>query len=217
MQRSLILALIVVGVVILLWPENETGKARERKYRTSSRQLPSKISEEEQRKGLQMMNAMRCNLAPLPLAKTMPALVWDKELAAVAQAWADRGKFEHSSSGYGENLAWRSPSLSLEQAVKMWNDERASIIPPKPGNKLVFDTRNNGEAWCKGGWANCGHATQMYWAETTRVGCGKDSAGKFIVCNYSPPGNYQGRPVYEPASGSSSSATSNNTDACLAK
>jgi len=55
----------------------------------------------------------------------------------------------------------------------------------------------------------CGHYTQVVWAETTSVGCGYaicngrdlvpswtgDNAG-YLVCQYSPPGNFVNRAPY---------------------
>lgn len=50
---------------------------------------------------------------------------------------------------------------------------------------------------------NTAHYTQIVWAESTMIGCGltkyKESNGwnsVYLVCNYSPSGNFQGQPIY---------------------
>lgn len=49
-----------------------------------------------------------------------------------------------------------------------------------------------------------GHYTQIVWADTTKIGCGKirytDSKGwiaLYLVCNYGPTGNYINKPIYK--------------------
>jgi len=48
---------------------------------------------------------------------------------------------------------------------------------------------------CKG---MCGHYTQIVWRDTKELGCGVARGGdrEIWVCDYSPPGNYQGRLPY---------------------
>jgi len=46
-----------------------------------------------------------------------------------------------------------------------------------------------------GNWSDVGHYTQVIWKNTTEVGCGvaRSNQGEIWVCNYNPPGNYQGQ------------------------
>ena len=48
---------------------------------------------------------------------------------------------------------------------------------------------------CKG---VCGHYTQIVWRKSQQVGCGMAACGdtKVWVCNYDPPGNFNGERPY---------------------
>lgn len=114
-----------------------------------------------------------------------PPLVWSSELAKVAQKWADTLKskgcmFGHSPGAkYGENLAaGTSGALDPESTVAMWYDEV---------KKYNFKT---------GAFSmETGHFTQVVWTTTKSVGCGVVTCkGNDIhVCNYDPPGNWDGQ------------------------
>ncbi len=119
----------------------------------------------------------------------VPPLTWSPELAAYAQAWANRllreNQFEHrSDSPYGENLAWSSgQQLSPANVVEMWGREQQD-----------YDYASN---QCRPGQV-CGHYTQVVWRDTQQVGCGvaRGDNREVWVCNYDPPGNYVGRKPY---------------------
>ena len=114
-----------------------------------------------------------------------PPMTWSKEVAAVAQAYADQLRdddcsFEHSSNGYGENLAMFGPvgTGSAEAVVQGWYEEVAE-----------YDFGSGGFAM------NTGHFTQVVWKGTTQLGCGVAYCGQSAelwVCNYAPAGNVQG-------------------------
>lgn len=126
----------------------------------------------------------------------VPPLVWSDDLAARAQQWADqvavknRGEafvLEHSQSAFGENIAGGFVTGDApEKRIQMgWGEEE----------KVNFNTATR---QCFGG-RTCGHYTQIVWRNTTMVGCGvaANANGKYIlVCNYDPPGNYNGQPAY---------------------
>jgi len=130
-----------------------------------------------------------------------PNVTWDATVAAFAQSWADHlaatDTFEHSSgSGYGENLwmGWGG-TYTPDDAVNAW------------GNEVEFwpDTNCSGgiHVCCQGGWAPCGHFTQVVWSTTQKIGCGKatSASGKqYVSCSYSPPGNYPGVNPFPPFS-----------------
>ena len=103
-------------------------------------------------------------------------LAWSSEVAAVAQKWAERCKFEHSKGTYGENLAMGTTgSIPAERVISMWYDEISKYDFAKPGFGMAT-----------------GHFTQVVWKGTTHVGCGSAQCDGMTlwVCNYDPPGNF---------------------------
>lgn len=109
----------------------------------------------------------------------VPALTWSPALAAQAQAWANQCNFVHSSSGYGENL-WMGTAgyYSPTQVVDSWYAEIANYQYSQPGFS-----------------GSTGHFTQIFWKSSTQLGCGRATCqgNDLWVCNYAPPGNYQGQ------------------------
>ena len=116
----------------------------------------------------------------------LPPLVWDQNLAKVAQAWADGGNADgpHNSSrnaeyaaligctsncpDIGENMSWQAPwdFWPVETMIDGWLAE---------------------ESWAPGCNDGGSHYTQMVQENTTAVGCGisVDAGGKaHLVCNY---------------------------------
>jgi uncharacterized protein YkwD len=112
-----------------------------------------------------------------------PPLAWSDELAAVAQKWADtldaRGcAFEHNRTRFGENLAGGTgQTLKPRTVVEMWYRE-----------VRLYD-------FARGGFdMKTGHFTQLVWAATQRVGCGRTrckTGMDLVVCNYDPAGNVE--------------------------
>ncbi|XP_030840479.1 uncharacterized protein LOC575786 [Strongylocentrotus purpuratus] len=133
----------------------------------------------------------------------MEHMTWDEDLAYMAMGWARYCNFAHGQpenvspySTIGQNL-WaytgnsRTP-LSGADATQDWYDE-VTDYNYQPGS---------------GGSCGrvCGHYTQVVWAATNKVGCGRmfcPSLGStglrdawYVVCNYAPGGNYQGVQPY---------------------
>ena len=114
-----------------------------------------------------------------------PPLTWSKQLADVAQKWAntlrDKGcVFGHSPGAkYGENLAAGTiGALDPETTTAMWYDEIKLYKFPSGGFS-----------------AQTGHFTQVVWRSTKQVGCGHVTCkgNDVYVCNYDPPGNWEGK------------------------
>jgi len=142
----------------------------------------------------------RGNPGPQPPAVHMPNLEWDDELATVAQRWTNQCNFRHDACRdvdryqVGQNLAKMSSSgeitSDVEGLIQLWYDEVDKFDKNKV-SKYEFDV-------------NTGHYTQVIWAGTTKIGCGriiyKESNGwtsEYLACNYGPSGNFQGQPIYE--------------------
>ncbi|XP_012159173.2 CRISP/Allergen/PR-1, partial [Ceratitis capitata] len=133
-----------------------------------------------------------------PGAENMREIVWDDELAARAQQWADNCEFRHdplrtiNRFTMGQNLAiiWSTAPLDptdgdFPSRIQSWFNEV---------QKYSF-----GDAWSP----KTGHYSQLVWGETSLVGCGfseyKDSTkyNKLYVCNYGPGGNVVGYNPYQ--------------------
>jgi Cysteine-rich secretory protein family len=123
-------------------------------------------------------------------------LTWSDSIAAGAQDWANsiasRGVLEHSPRqsrpNQGENLAWGSSGgFTVAQHVQGWADEKSNYVP---GTPIASGTAGPGGTY--------GHYTQMVWSDTTEIGCGMASAasGDYLVCRYSPSGNWIGEVAF---------------------
>jgi len=133
----------------------------------------------------------------------IPDLKWSSSLAQSAQAWADNlassGSFSHShTDNVGENIAYGSAnSHDAEGFVGMWAEEEEYFVAG----------RNYPECSSSGDQADVWHYTQMIWEKTTELGCGmgRGSGKLYYVCQYSPPGNRRGDPVYTTSGNSGNS------------
>lgn len=123
----------------------------------------------------------------------VPPLKWDCSLAEGAQRWAERlAKLEYlehaKKRNFGENLYMYYSSSGnvppLKKAIKSWYSEKKNFIY---GEKY----------WCKSGKI-CGHYTQLVWKNTKKIGCGKAKKDNkvYIVCRFSPAGNWIGEQPY---------------------
>ncbi|XP_014367510.1 venom allergen 5 isoform X1 [Papilio machaon] len=140
-----------------------------------------------------------------PPAANMMEMVWDDELAATAQRWADHCTPAHDRAAQrdvgrfpvGQNLAatWttRPPSSPADsqpdfmKQINAWFDE-VRIYGFKPIS----------------GGHGTGHYSQLVWGETSHVGCGftfyydnVKGYTRLYVCNYGPGGNVIGSKPYE--------------------
>jgi pathogenesis-related protein 1 len=135
-------------------------------------------------------NAARAAVSPAANPAIAP-LTWSSEIAATAQAWADGCKFQHSAGKYGENLyASGGANTTPQDVVASW-----------VGEAKDYDYAANS---CSG---VCGHYTQVVWRKSTKLGCGVTNCTKnspfagfpnwqIWVCNYDPPGNFNGEKPY---------------------
>ena len=99
-------------------------------------------------------NQVRRNASPTP-DPPLPDLEWDGELAASAEAWANRCVFEHSDGNVGENIYASTAPSEGAAAVMSWASEVSD-----------YDYDSN---TCT---RVCGHYTQIVWRDSVRLGCG---------------------------------------------
>jgi uncharacterized protein YkwD len=121
----------------------------------------------------------------------VPLVTYSANLAVNAQKHAElmlkTNKFQHSgTANMGENLysctgSHDSACLLPGAATEAWYSEIKEYNFTEPGFNL-----------------QTGHYTQVVWKGTTMIGCGYATGHKsednsfisYVVCNYSPPGNY---------------------------
>eukprot|EP00090_Calanus_glacialis_P041209 TRINITY_DN7246_c0_g1_i3.p1 TRINITY_DN7246_c0_g1~~TRINITY_DN7246_c0_g1_i3.p1 ORF type:complete len:356 (+),score=76.87 TRINITY_DN7246_c0_g1_i3:30-1070(+) len=141
-----------------------------------------------------------------PSASNMRKFVWNDELAKIAQRWTGQCKFEHDElrnlcdgTLVGQNAFIAQTDyeeyeeeVSIEASVQAWYNEVTN-----PG----FSSSNINPFVFGDGW---GHYSQVAWAETYQVGCGRvyyvteDSwYSNLVICNYAVAGNLQGGVMYE--------------------
>ncbi|MEW6434654.1 MAG: CAP domain-containing protein [Myxococcota bacterium] len=138
-------------------------------------------------------NRVRNNAMPAP-SPALPALTWNAQAQAVAQAWVDRCTWGHNpaaNSAWGENIYASTGTTTATQVVSDWAAEVSD-----------YDYATNS---CAPGKA-CGHYTQIVWRATTSVGCAMKEctanspfgagAWTYWVCDYAPPGNVTGQKPY---------------------
>jgi len=114
-------------------------------------------------------------------AVNVPALSWDADIAALAQAWADTVATggctiahnpDFADFSWAENVAGGSALTSPAQAVNLWGAEKVYADPVTgqcPQTQFLL----------------CGHYGNMVNPMSSRIGCGMNNCG-FWVCNYAP-------------------------------
>lgn len=178
------------------------------------------VSEAEKLEILEAHNTLRAKVArgeesqgdsgPQPSGADIRELVWNDELAQVAQAWAEQCKGGHDgyakrkicSRDYavGQNVfrKWgHNPDSVWTEAIQSWYNEVANMphtfvdqfTGSPPSGKII------------------GHYTQLVWGATNEIGCGAVDfssiksgttypESKVYVCNYGRNGNSINSPVY---------------------
>ncbi|KAI1694392.1 cysteine-rich secretory protein family domain-containing protein [Ditylenchus destructor] len=173
----------------------------------------ARLSKKERRAVLNAHNHYRRTLAngksrsndgkTLPKAANMLKMKYSRKIEHVAQKWASKCTGEHSyNPKYGENIAQFWPYANKKKVLKeSARDWWAELKKFGMNRNLKFtETLDNGNTW-----HDIGHWSQMAWAKTLKIGCGVSKCpGKvpwpnsaFVVCNYSPNGNYLNELVYK--------------------
>jgi len=188
----------------------------------SSKTVLRELSSEAQQAIVEKHNELRRKIAKgeetsnlaggnQPAASNMRKLVWNDELAVIAQRWADQCTFEHDESRHkadgtkaGQNLFLKGSSnqYTFEELMQTVADESSlawylEVESPGYNSNDIDPFKNPGAA---------GHYTQVVWAETEEIGCGftyyNEKVGPFnafkqlVVCNYAKNGNTLSKPMY---------------------
>uniref|UniRef100_A0A3Q2Y7H5 Cysteine-rich secretory protein LCCL domain containing 1b n=1 Tax=Hippocampus comes TaxID=109280 RepID=A0A3Q2Y7H5_HIPCM len=177
--------------------DGEWWKARTRGKRA--------ISEGDMHLILDLHNKLRGQVHPP--ASNMEYMVWDYELERSAEHWAHTCRWEHGPSymltQIGQNLGahWgrdRPPTYH----VQAWYDEVRYYSYP-------YSQECNPHCPFRCSGPVCTHYTQLVWATSNRIGCAINvcynmnvwgmiwAKAVYLVCNYSPPGNWWGHAPYK--------------------
>ncbi|KAK2854044.1 hypothetical protein Q5P01_006705 [Channa striata] len=154
---------------------------------------------------VKLHNQLRANVTPS--ASNMEYMVWDDELERSAAQWAEQCIWDHGPAdllmSIGQNLAVHTGSRYTPAShVQTWYKEKDDYRYPLP---------HECNPWCPEGCSGlvCTHYTQLVWATTNRVGCAVHVCPRmyvwdemwentvYLVCNYSPKGNWIGIAPYE--------------------
>lgn len=155
---------------------------------------------------LQLHNHLRGQVSPS--SSNMEYMEWDTELEQSAERWAKQCIWDHGPShllkSIGQNLAVHTGRyVSPAAQVQTWYDEAKDYTYPYP---------HECRPWCpeRCSGTMCTHYTQLVWATTNRVGCAVHVCPRmnvwgsiwqnavYLVCNYSPKGNWIGDAPYKP-------------------
>ncbi|MGH0161465.1 UNVERIFIED_CONTAM: hypothetical protein FKN15_061035 [Acipenser sinensis] len=192
-------------------PSNFTDIGSALKHHLDSANIPKTrrrryISQDDMIAILDYHNKVRGNQV-FPPASNMEYMVWDENLAKSAEAWAAMCIWEHGPQYLlrflGQNLSVRTGRYrSILQLVKPWYDEVNDYVFPYPR-----DCNPRCPLKCYG--PMCTHYTQMVWATSNRIGCAVNTChnmnvwgsvwrrATYLVCNYSPKGNWIGDAPYK--------------------
>ncbi|XP_036377859.1 cysteine-rich secretory protein LCCL domain-containing 1 isoform X1 [Megalops cyprinoides] len=163
------------------------------------------ITESDMQAILDLHNKLRGQV--YPQASNMEYMVWDTELERTAEEWAETCLWEHGPASLlpqiGQNLGahwgrYRPPTSH----VQAWYDEVRDYTFPYPQECNPYCPFH-----CTG--PVCTHYTQLVWATSSRIGCAINlchnmniwghvwAKAVYLVCNYSPKGNWWGHAPYK--------------------
>jgi len=163
------------------------------------------------------INKERRKIAREAVAENMRKIVWNDELARIAQIWAIQctkeldyvriAILDDGETSFSQNIArfeFNEEKINLDSVkslVKFWVDSYDENVPAQISNynhpRVATDLPPKQDY-------DLSYFTQLAWAETDRIGCGyarykedgKESSTSVFVCNFASEGNVQLQPVY---------------------
>ncbi|MGH0161464.1 UNVERIFIED_CONTAM: hypothetical protein FKN15_061034 [Acipenser sinensis] len=210
--RGITLLCIVQTVVTTVIPNSthlesllEKYMDKDEKWWISKQRGKRAITESDMQAILDLHNKLRGQV--YPTASNMEYMVWDTELERSAEAWAETCLWEHGPASLlpsiGQNLGahwgrFRPPTFHIQA----WYDEvRDYTYPYSQECDPYCPFRCSGPV--------CTHYTQVVWATSSRIGCAINLCHNmnvwgqiwpkaiYLVCNYSPKGNWWGHAPYK--------------------
>ena len=142
-------------------------------------------------------------LRALEGSSNMEMMIWNESLAVAAKEWVKQCKWGHgfpplqgtTFAEYGQNIHMTKPrDLTLEDKIQEWYDAKSHYH---------YDKTKCAEG------KQCFHYTQLVWATSRQVGCASHTcpivenkcysnvAYEYFVCNYLPPGNFEGQKPFK--------------------
>ncbi|CAK1545852.1 unnamed protein product [Leptosia nina] len=137
-------------------------------------------------------------LRQFPQAANMKKMVWSRQLADIAQRWADQcypvimpDKEDEcrdlETASIGQNIATvtgLTSKVNVRNFVDMWYMESLAY----KGNVAFYNNSSTDR--------KCNYFTQLIWATTDEIQRKGIQLVDRLICNFSPKGNTQGRPIY---------------------
>ena len=171
---------------VLIFPESTTGVGTtkgEEVETACGTEVAEPPADDFGLANLSYHNAARAAHGAMPM-------VWDAELAAEAQEWAEFLQSEmrlmHSTTAQrgptGENLYFASSSDGSSEAAIANTDVASRAWYEQEEGLYGYDGQFS---------SGTGHFTQMVWKDSCKLGCGYTE--NFVVCRYSPQGNFLGQ------------------------
>ncbi|XP_012518554.1 PREDICTED: cysteine-rich secretory protein LCCL domain-containing 1 [Propithecus coquereli] len=163
------------------------------------------ITDNDMESILDLHNKLRSQV--YPTASNMEYMTWDVELERSAESWAETCVWEHGPASLlpsiGQNLGahwgrYRPPTFH----VQAWYDEVRDFTYP-------YEHECNPYCPFRCSGPVCTHYTQVVWATSSRIGCAINLCHNmniwgqiwpkavYLVCNYSPKGNWWGHAPYK--------------------
>uniref|UniRef100_A0A4W3H2S6 Cysteine-rich secretory protein LCCL domain containing 1b n=1 Tax=Callorhinchus milii TaxID=7868 RepID=A0A4W3H2S6_CALMI len=199
--------LLIAQTVVATTSPNATAEldAILGKYMEEEERAKRSITDSDRQVILDLHNKLRGQVSPR--ASNMEYMTWDVELERSSEAWASTCRWEHGP-GYllpsiGQNLGahwgrYRPPTFH----VQAWYDEVRDYVYP-------YSQECN--PWCPFRCSGpvCTHYTQVVWATSNKIGCAINLCTNmniwgqvwpraiYLVCNYSPKGNWWGHAPYK--------------------